>query len=342
MRNHRLNYILVGFFVLAMLAAGIGAGVGLSGRTGAHDSYRVVMDNVADIKFGTQVRFEGYPVGQVEAIRPVVTGGVTRFELTVSVEEGFQIPADSVTRIGASTILGAKTVDIQRGASDSALAPGMEIAAAPPADMFAALSGMAGEMGTISRENLRPLLKQVGDLVQSADRLVAQDLSLLLGSVNGLTGDLQRQVPDITGELLSFTRNLNGTVTSVDRILSPQNLESVDQVVGNMEVVSQQFVALSLSLQTTLGRVESMSADLERIVAQNDDKVEASLEDVRYTLNAIARNIDTINHNLVGTTRNMNEFSRLIRQNPGVLLGVAEREGAPVEVSVPRTTRANP
>ncbi len=31
-------------------------------------------------------------------------------------------------------------------------------------------------------------------------------------------------------------------------------------------------------------------------------------------------------HNLEGTTRNMNEFSRLIRQNPGLLLDSTPRE----------------
>ncbi len=34
----------------------------------------------------------------------------------------------------------------------------------------------------------------------------------------------------------------------------------------------------------------------------------------------------SIVHNLEGTTRNMNEFSRLIRQNPGLLLDGTPRQ----------------
>ena len=51
---------------------------------------------------------------------------------------------------------------------------------------------------------------------------------------------------------------------------------------------------------------------------------------LQYTLRSIAQNIDSINQNLEGTTRNMKEFSRLIRQNPGLLLGGTSREEEPV------------
>ncbi len=72
MRHQGLNYAVVGAFVIAMLVAGLGAVVALTGGTTARDRYVVVFDNIADVKFGTQVRYEGYPVGQVEAIEPIV------------------------------------------------------------------------------------------------------------------------------------------------------------------------------------------------------------------------------------------------------------------------------
>ena len=94
MRNHRLNYAVVGLFVITMLSAAVVTAVVLAGRTGARDSYHVVFDNVADIKFGTQVRFEGYALGQVEDIRPLREAEMTRFQLEISVGQGFPIPED--------------------------------------------------------------------------------------------------------------------------------------------------------------------------------------------------------------------------------------------------------
>jgi phospholipid/cholesterol/gamma-HCH transport system substrate-binding protein len=331
MRHQNLNYAVIGAFVLAMLAAALGAAVALSGGAGARDRYSVIFDNVADVKFGTQVRFEGYPVGQVEAIDPVVENGTTVFRLDISVQEGFAIPADSVARIQTSQFLGAKTVEINRGTAAATLEPGAQIAGAPAADMFSAMSSVAGTVGDLSREGLKPLLDRLVDLVSNANRLIDRDVTTLVGSLNAVANDTRGQVPQIAGELLTFTEELNATLASVQALVSEQNVNEVQQTVHNINAVSGDFVAISRSVQATLGQLELIVADLQQIVEKNEGKVEASLDDTRYILRSIAQNIDTINHNLAGTTRNMNEFSRLIRQNPSLLLGGAPREEVNVE-----------
>ncbi len=55
MYKQKINYVIIGFFVTAMLSAGIGSIALLAGRTGPADHYFIVLDNVADVKFGTQV-----------------------------------------------------------------------------------------------------------------------------------------------------------------------------------------------------------------------------------------------------------------------------------------------
>ena len=338
MRHQGLNYAAVGIFMIAMLVAAVGAAVMLSGRAGPRDHYSVVFDNVADVRFGTLVRFEGFPVGQVEAIEPVEEDGRLLFHLDVSVREGFAIPADSVARIQSSKFLGAKTVEIRRGEASAALAPGARIASAPAADMFAAMSNVAGQVGELSRDSVKPLLARLSDLVLSADELLQQDVAPMLGSINAVAVETGGQVPEIVGELLTFTEELNSTLTSVQTLLSEQNVAGIEHTVQNIETVSGDFVAISQSVQVTLGQLGSMVSALQSIVEKNEGNVNAALEDTRYTLRSIAQNIDTINHNLAGTTRNMNEFSRLIRQNPGLLLGGS----APEEVRIETTTPASP
>ena len=66
MTNHRINYALVGFFVLVTLVTLIATIAVLTGRTGAVSTYFTTYENVGGIKFGTQVLYEGYPIGQVE------------------------------------------------------------------------------------------------------------------------------------------------------------------------------------------------------------------------------------------------------------------------------------
>jgi phospholipid/cholesterol/gamma-HCH transport system substrate-binding protein len=127
MRKHNTNYVIVGLFIVAMVAGALASATLLAGRTGARDSYYTLLDNVADVAFGTQVRYDGYPIGQVDEIVPVAEGARMRFRVKVSIDRGWRIPADSVARIGSTSFLAAKTVDIQSGLAEAAIATGGEI-----------------------------------------------------------------------------------------------------------------------------------------------------------------------------------------------------------------------
>ena len=56
------------------------------------------------------------------------------------------------------------------------------------------------------------------------------------------------------------------------------------------------------------------------------DAVGDAVGDLRYTLATISRTIDGITNNLEASSRNFAEFSRLIRQNPGLLIGGSPQE----------------
>jgi phospholipid/cholesterol/gamma-HCH transport system substrate-binding protein len=326
MKNRKLNYAALGLFVTAMIGAAVGMTVALSGHAGTHDSYTALFGNVADVKFGTQVRYEGFPVGQVEEIRPIVKDGATVFRLHLSVQPGWNIPADSVARIGSSSILGGKTVEIRGGNSTSSLKPGDQIASAPPADMFAAMSSIAGEFGDLSRNVLRPMVNRVSGLVTSADTLIEKDLTQFVRALNDLAGGLQTEVPQIAKDLRHFAKRLNTTLGSVQTVLSDRNTTGVTNVVKNVEQMSAGFLEISKSLKGSIRQINAMVVKLDRVVDTNDAKVNSAVNDARYIMQSLARNIDNFNHNIAGTARNMNEFSRLIRQNPGLLLGGTPRE----------------
>jgi len=325
MRNSRWNYVAVGLFVLAMVGAGLVGLIAVGVRTGATDSYYVVLDNVADIKFGTQVRYEGYPVGQVDSIAPDADGGGMRFKVGVSVAQGWRIPADSVARIGSTSFLAAKTLDISRGASPRALEPGMQIAGAQPADVFAAMSKVAAEISDLSRNRVQPLLANIDHLVSGLGGTVDRDIGQLMATLNRLAGTVAGDAPRITAQLKAFSEKLNASATTASTLLSPENVATIQRIVGNVDQTADRFAALSASLQLTADRVDAIIGQVDGLVADSRPGVEKSLTDLRYTLRTVAQNVDTIVHNMEGTSRNMNEFSRLIRQNPGLLLGGTPR-----------------
>ena len=336
MRSLNLNYAAVGAFVLAMLVAAIGAGALLAGPSGASDPYHVVLDNVADIRFGTVVRYEGFPVGQVERIVPVTDGSGMRFRVEVAVESGWRIPADSVARIGSSNLLANKTLDITGGEAETAIAVGEAIPGAPPADVFAAMASLAGEVGDLNRDSLRPLIDRVGGVVGEIDRLVRRDLGRITASAAAISGDAEDRVPAILSSLESMTADLDDTVGSVHRLMTPETVDSLGTTIRNAETISAEVAALSRRLSGTAGQLDGLIARLDGLAAEHEGTVAESLENAAYVLRSVARSVDAITHDLEGSTRNMNEFSRQIRHDPGALFDMPWRDGATYPAAVPR------
>ena len=94
MKNNKANYLIVGTFVLAVIVGIVASVALLTGRTGATDDYFAIYDNVTGVEFGTRVLYEGFPIGQVEQVKPVQENNRVRFRIDLSVTENWQIPTD--------------------------------------------------------------------------------------------------------------------------------------------------------------------------------------------------------------------------------------------------------
>lgn len=303
MNTARINYVAVGAFVAAMLVCGMIAIALLTGRTGATDSYYSVYKNVTGVKFGTQVLYEGYPIGQVERVTPVAKDGAMLFQVDYVVKEGWQIPDDSVARIGASGLLSAITINIDAGTSPIAHKPSSIVVGQEAADLFAVMSEMAGEVTSIAENDIRPLLATINR--------TAEAFSLTVGTVGTLVDE------DGTRVVKTFAKLADDLNARLPRIT-----ENVDTSAAN-------FADLSKDLTETRDKLDSLLAVSESILGENRGEVRKSIEDLKHVTDSLARHIDAVNQNVEGTARNMYEFSREIRQNPGLLLsGTSPKDNA--------------
>ena len=283
MKSNKINYAMVGTFVLAIILGLVMSVAMLTGRTGATDTYFAVYDNVTSIKYGTQVMFEGYPVGQVEDIQPLQQDGKVRFRVDMSVMQDWKIPDDSIAQVTSSGLLAAITIVIEAGRSKTMLEPGTEIPASGQKSMFEAISSVAGETtGLIQR------LRDIAD--HFADK-----------------------APEITGNLTEFSAKLNKSGSQLQEMLKKENAE-------NLEVSLANFSGLSENLQESTRKLDTLLNDFSLLASENKDGIKDSVEDLRHVMASLSRNIDAISHNLEISSRNMSEFSRQIRANPGVLL----------------------
>jgi phospholipid/cholesterol/gamma-HCH transport system substrate-binding protein len=123
--------------------------------------------------------------------------------------------------------------------------------------------------------------------------------------------------------------NLDKIAASVQRssdvidksLLKPQNIEHIDSMIASADQAAANLVELSKGLEQTRATLNQSIQKIDKMVDSNTGNVDEAMRSFRYTLDTLARYVDDIAHNADTTARNMAEFSRSIRENPGLLLG---------------------
>jgi len=319
-RSNKINYLLVGTFVLAMVAGLIVALSVLTGRTGATDAYHAYYSNVTGVKFGTQVVYEGYPIGQVETVTPEPSKGGMRFRVDFEITEGWKIPKDSKVAIAAPGLLAAVTLSIAAGASPDALAPGAEVSAVEGGDLFAVVSGVAEKLGGLSDNSIEPLLASVQRAVNNANKLLdnhgealAGDLKQMINEASLLVADVSRRIPVVIDNMELIASDVKSFSGELKAAATPANRRLVEETVANLNGATK-------DARAAMANGDKLMTTLTDMVGKNDGDLRRSIKDARYVVESVARRIDAINENLEGMSRNMLEFSRQIRQSPGLLL----------------------
>lgn len=308
MNTARINYVAVGAFVILAIVGIVVSIAMLTGRTGATDAYFSVYKNVTGVKFGTQVFYEGYPIGQVEKVTPIADGGAMSFRVDYEVSQGWQIPDNSIARIGAAGLLSAISINLDAGDSPIAHKPGAMVEAQEAADLFKVMSGVAGDISNMAENDIRPLLGTINVAVANFAATIETVGSLL-------DEDGQRMVK----QFAAVASDLSNLVVDLNERL-PRIVENVDNSTAN-------FADLSRDLSATRVKIDQLLSSSNAMISENRSEVRQSMEDLKHVTDSLARHIDSINQNIEGASRNMNEFSREIRQNPGLLLsGTAPQE----------------
>ncbi|MGH8458971.1 MAG: MlaD family protein, partial [Nevskiales bacterium] len=213
MKYDTVNYTAVGSFVLLMLVTLGFALYHITGRHGRMDSYHVYYGNVAGVKFGTPVYFEGYPVGQVETVAPERREDGMRYRVSLAIQHDWPVPSDSIAAIASSGLLSDVSISIVEGRSREPLKPGAEIRGQEGADIFTAFNELAAEVKLLSQSSLKPLVQQLNDA---------------LGSGAG----------PIIADFRSLLEKLNHSADSLNEVLSPGNRRQVAQTLQHLNQAS--------------------------------------------------------------------------------------------------------
>lgn len=303
MKRDNINYLVVGGTVLAAFVLLLYVLFRLTGGVGERDVYHVFYERVGGIRAGTPVTYEGFRVGAVAAIHPERRPAGMQYRVDLRVRDGWQIPVDSIARIYSEGLLAETVINIEEGASAEFLSPGTELQGQAGVDLFAALATVADEVSGLTRDGVRPLLDNLDRRINSLGDQVGEQLPLILGGLQGLVSSLQE------------------SAGRINRILDSDREKQLVRVIDNTDQMSANMLQLSEGLLDLQQEAQVLLESSHGLVEDNREDLEQSIRSLRRTLEEVADYTSVILHDMEGTSRNMNEFSRQIRQNPGLLLG---------------------
>jgi phospholipid/cholesterol/gamma-HCH transport system substrate-binding protein len=326
MKRDNINYVVVGTFVLLISISFFVFLYQIMGSSGPTDEYFVTYNNVSGIKYGTPVAFEGYQVGQVERLEPIRTAGKTSYRLALSIEKGWPVPVDSVANIVASGLLAAVTIDIAEGDSNLLIEPGAEIPGKEAANIFAAVNEVAADLRELSQTGIKPLLdnlnKQVDVISQHFTDVTKNTLKPMLENISA-----QIEKSNMVNKVDVLINNLNQTSQDLQKVFNSQNQENLSTFLNNMSDASTGMNDLVANIDVTrqsmdvlLSNIDNVIGDVNYMLEDNDGRMKASLIDLQKTLSVISTHIDSITNHLEGSSRNMHEFTRQIKENPSLLI----------------------
>lgn len=303
MRRESVNYFAVGLAVLAGLALLMAGLYRLSAGGGNQDTYYARYGNVGGLGSGTLVTYEGFVVGQVRAIRPQREARRVVFEVEFGVQQGWQIPADSVARVYSQGLLSDTVIDIAEGQAEQVLAPGATLRSARSVDLFQPQGELAAGLDDLGERSVKPMLAALRETVET------------------LAAEIDVKVPRILDDTQALVTKLDKSATHLSEVMNAQTAAKAQRIIGNVDLAAADLRSLAEDLTEVKRDSLALMRKLDRLVTDVQPDIRDSVVALREVLQRLSVYSENILLNLDSTSRNMSEFSRQIRDNPARLLG---------------------
>lgn len=262
----RASYILVGSFVLGLIAALIGVAVWIAGAEFGKKPTQYVTyfsGDVTGLGVGSPVRYRGVPMGTVRDIR-IDTNNVEQVRVLMDVSKDAPIKQDTVAELSLQGITGVAFVQLTGGTH-----------AADP------LKAKSGEIPVIKsnpsflQEVIGKLPQFVGKAVTIADRISElfnqknmDSISTTLANLERLTGTMQSEQGDLR-QLLIEGRGA--------AIALRDAAKDIQLITGQ---VNQQIGPLFSATEQTMADISEAAATIKKIT----DGIDAILDDSKGPL----------------------------------------------------------
>ena len=245
------------------------------------------------VEVGSVVRFGGMEVGRVKKVG-IAPDDNSLIEFEIEVDAKTPVKQDAEAVITSIGIMGEEYIEISTGSPDAKLLP----------------SG-----SRLKCRDTTPLMMMTDTFDQFGNKL-----SLTIDHLNQLLGDEnQNQIQQV---LTNLNRMLEDNQQAIATMMNNSN-----EVIANLSQMSSRLDTLLIENQASISRsVQQLEATLtqsQRLISS----MQATMKSVNQVIASQAGNYDQIMDHLGRTSRNLDEFSRTLKERPWSLI----RKSAPKE-----------
>ena len=255
--------------------------------------YYARFKNTSGVEVGSLIRYGGLEVGRVKKVR-IAPDNNTLIEFEIEIDGDVPVKKDSEVIITSIGIMGEEYIEIATGSSSAELLPPGSLLNCKDVTPLMMLTDTFDELG-------KKLLLTVENLNQILGNENQSQIHQVLANLNRLLEDNQQAIASLMANSNEVISNLSQMSGHLDTLLL-ENQDSIARSVQQLEATLTQSQELIRNMQQTMRDVNQM------ITTQNG-------------------NYDEIMDNLSRTSRNLDEFTRTIKERPWSLI----RKSAPKE-----------
>ena len=297
----RREQVFVGLFVIVAVGLLIATVFSLSGAfASATRTFHAKFPNAAGLEPGATVRYGGGPkVGRVVKIEidPTNPG---LMDMTFSVKSDVPVKTDSHVAILSFSPLGDNHMEIKAGSQTAPRAPD---GAWLPVDPYVGFNDLTAEINQLTPQakellanlndrvtQLRITLDRVNDLLNDKNR---ENVSASISELRGMLAENRPQIKSTLNNVNQASAKIGPLLDQINGTIDQANgtLKKVDSLVGENK---EDIRASVIKLRESLENVANLSAQLQRMLENNDYNIDELLNNLRIVSENLKQFTDTI------------------------------------------------
>jgi ABC-type transporter Mla subunit MlaD len=278
--------------------------------------------SVNGLNAGSPVKYNGIQVGRVEKIRVDPTN-VSVSIVDISVDAGTPIKVTSRAVVNSLGITGLKYIDLMGSTNESkTIKPGSEI---PEGQSL--MDNLTGKATDIALK-VEMLLANMIDLTTGKNR---EYIASTLQKIESTSTQIDMMVEANGEKIAKSMESLGKVLVRMDKVMGridsiiAQNQPTVEDSLKHLNTVIKKFEGIETNAEKLLISTTATVNHFQEILAGQDLKGSVAetnklIHDLNLLLLHSRENFQVTIENVRQATENINDFSRLISENPSILL----------------------